>query len=158
LPYTWDNGWFDNANVRFRLDRVVADPAWSEMFSDVRVRHLILSRSDHCSVLMELRRDAWETKGARTFRYEIMWERVETLSVEIKKVWCSMADKENLGGLVYALRNMQKALRHWSMEQFGAVFGELNDLRKLLEEVKSRVVVCQAEVRAITDRMDELLY
>jgi hypothetical protein len=87
-----------------------------------------------------------------------MWECVETLLEEIKKVWCSTADKENLGGLVYALRNMQKALRQCCKEQFGTVVAELNDLRKLLEEVKSRVVVCQADVRAITDLMDELLY
>jgi hypothetical protein len=101
-----------------------------------------LSRSDHCPELVELRRDAWENKGSRTFRYEIMLEHVETLSEEIKKVWCSTTDKENLGGLVYALQNMQKALRQWSKEQFGAVSGELNDLRKHLEEVKSRSVVC----------------
>jgi hypothetical protein len=111
-------------------------------FPDVRVHHLISSRSDHCPVLVELRRDAWENKGSRTFRYEIMLEHVETLSEEIKKVWCSTTDKENLGGLVYALQNMQKALRQWSKEQFGAVSGELNDLRKHLEEVKSRSVVC----------------
>jgi hypothetical protein len=87
-----------------------------------------------------------------------MWERVETLSEEIKKVWCSMADRENLGGMVHALRNMQRALRQWTKDQFGAVSGELNDLRKQLEEVKSRTVVCWTEVCAITNRMDELLY
>jgi hypothetical protein len=36
--------------------------------------------------------------------------------------------------------------------------GELNDLRKQLEEIKSRTVVCWADVHAITDHMDELLY
>jgi hypothetical protein len=53
---------------------------------------------------------------------------------------------------------MQKSLRQWSREQFGTMTGELNDLRKQLEEIKSRTVVCWADVHAITDHMDELLY
>jgi hypothetical protein len=60
--------------------------------------------------------------------------------------------------VVDVLRNMQRALQQWSKEHFGAVTGELNGLRHELEEVKSRTVVCRADIRAITDRMDELLY
>jgi hypothetical protein len=55
--------------------------------------------------------------------------------------------------VVDVLRNMQR-----SKEHFGAVTGELNGLRHELEEVKSRTVVCRADIRAITDRIDELLY
>jgi hypothetical protein len=60
--------------------------------------------------------------------------------------------------VVDVLRNMQRALQQWSKEHFGAVTGELNGLRHELEEVKSRTVVCHADIRAITNRMDELLY
>jgi hypothetical protein len=84
----------------------VADLAWWENFNDARVQYLVSSRSGHCPVLVELRKDAWEHRGPRTFRYEIMWERDETLSEEIKKVWCSTTDRENLGGLVHVLRNL----------------------------------------------------
>jgi hypothetical protein len=73
-------------------------------------------------------------------------------------VWCSTTNKENLGGLAHALWYMQKALLPRSKEQFGAVSGDLKVLQEQLEEVKSRAVVCQANVRAITARMDELLY
>jgi hypothetical protein len=60
LPYTWDNGRTGDANVRVRLDRDVADPDWRDLFSDVKVLHLISPRSDHCPVLVELRKDPWE--------------------------------------------------------------------------------------------------
>jgi hypothetical protein len=40
---TWDNGRSGGANVRVRLDRAVADPAWRDVFSDVKVHHLISS-------------------------------------------------------------------------------------------------------------------
>jgi exonuclease III len=54
-PYTWDNGWSGNANVRVRLDRAVANTAWRDLFTDAKVCHLISSRSDHCSVLVEVK-------------------------------------------------------------------------------------------------------
>jgi hypothetical protein len=77
LPYTWDNGRSGNANVRVHLDKVVADPTGREAFNDAKVHHLISSRSYHCPVLVELRKDAWEWKDTRTFKYEIMWEHGE---------------------------------------------------------------------------------
>jgi hypothetical protein len=116
------------------------------VFNDAKVCHLISSRSDHCPVLVELRKDVWERKDARTFRYEIMWEQVDTLSKEIKKVWCSTADRENLGRLVHVMRNMQNALRQWSSQHFGAVTREPNDLLRDLEEIESRTVVCRADI------------
>jgi endonuclease/exonuclease/phosphatase family metal-dependent hydrolase len=73
LPYTWDNGHSGNANVRVHLDRAVADPAWRDAFDDASVRHLVSSQSDHCPILVELKKDSWEQKKTRIFRYEIMW-------------------------------------------------------------------------------------
>jgi endonuclease/exonuclease/phosphatase family metal-dependent hydrolase len=57
LTFTWDIGRSSVANVWVRLDRAVADSAWRELFSSVRVHHLISSRSDHCPVLVELCKD-----------------------------------------------------------------------------------------------------
>jgi hypothetical protein len=111
-PYTWDNGWSGNANVRVRLDRAVANTAWRDLFTDAKVCHLISSRSDHCSVLVEVKKDAWDRQSHRVFRYETVWERVDTFTEEIKKVWCSSADRQNLSGVLGIVRNMQKALRH----------------------------------------------
>jgi hypothetical protein len=114
----------------------VANTAWRDLFDDAKVYHLISSRSDHCPVLIELRKDTWDQQVQRVFRYEIMWERVDTFSEEIKKVWCSSADRQNLGGVANVLRNMRQALRHWSRENFGAVTNQLNGLRQKLEELK----------------------
>jgi hypothetical protein len=87
-----------------------------------------------------------------------MWERVDSLADEINKVWLSTADRDNLRSLVNVLRNMQSSLRHWSKNNFGAMTGELDKLRRELEEVKARTVVSRADIHVITDRMDELLY
>jgi hypothetical protein len=39
LPYTYDNGRASDSNVKVRLDRVVADPNWRDLFGDVKVFH-----------------------------------------------------------------------------------------------------------------------
>jgi hypothetical protein len=107
---------------------------------------------------VELKKDAWEREKIRTFHYEIMWERVNTLSEEIEKAWCSTNDRESLGRVMNKLRNLQTTLRHWSREHFGAVTEELACLRHELGEIKARTVVCCDDIRAVTDRMDELLF
>jgi hypothetical protein len=87
-----------------------------------------------------------------------MWKRVNSLSAEIKGALCSSTDRESLGNLVSVLKNMQIALRQWSKQNFGADTEELNRPRKELEEARVRTMSNQADIRAIIDRMDELLY
>jgi hypothetical protein len=130
------------------------DSAWRDMFNDVKVHHIASWRLDHCPVLVELRKDVWDRRGPRIFRYKIMWERVESLPAKIKKVWCASSDRVAL----YKYENMRSALHQWSKQQFGAFTDELNKLRFELDEVKARPSASRADIRAISDRMDEVLY
>jgi endonuclease/exonuclease/phosphatase family metal-dependent hydrolase len=52
VPYTYDNKRAGRANMRVRLDRAVACPAWRDLFADTRVQHLTSPISDHCPVLV----------------------------------------------------------------------------------------------------------
>jgi hypothetical protein len=158
LPFTWDNGRAGGANVQVRLDRAVADPAWRDVFTDVKVHHLTSSQSDHCPMLVETRQDIWKKRDLRIFRYKIMCKRVDTLSAEIRKLWCSTADRGNLGSIVHTLTSMKGALCRWSKLQFGAVTKELNKLCRELELAKARNQASRTEIQNIADRMDELLY
>jgi hypothetical protein len=62
-PYTYDNGRGGYANMRVRLERVVATVAWRDMFNDAKVSHIVYSCSDHYPVYVELRKDVWVSKG-----------------------------------------------------------------------------------------------
>lgn len=116
------------------------------------------SRSDHCPLLLEIKKESWERHKTRIFRYEIMWERLESLAKEVKEAWCTAPDREGLGGVVHALRHVQRALQTWSKQHFGSVSIELEKLRARLEELKGDLTRSRSEIRLITDRMDELLY
>lgn len=56
LPFTFDNGREGDANVKVRLDRAVADTNWRDLFTDATLHHLVSSRSDHCSLLLEIKK------------------------------------------------------------------------------------------------------
>jgi endonuclease/exonuclease/phosphatase family metal-dependent hydrolase len=53
LPYTYENKRDGNHNVRVRLDRVVADDEWRDIYSASSV-HLVSPCSDHAPILLSL--------------------------------------------------------------------------------------------------------
>jgi hypothetical protein len=61
----------------------------------------------------------------RISRYEIMWEREESLPTEITKVWSSGDPICNLGDIANTLHGIMASLQRWSTEKFGAVTKEL---------------------------------
>jgi hypothetical protein len=67
---------------------------------------LVAPRSDHCPLLLEIRQENWERHKVCIFRYEIMWERLDSLALEIKEAWCAAPDREGLGGIAVTLRRV----------------------------------------------------
>jgi hypothetical protein len=92
-------------------------------------------------------------------RYEIMWERKESLPDEIKHAWETGIQAQHLGDIAGKLKGVMLALKAWSQEKFGAVTRELETLRKKLEELHEKdhkeVAVEMGKLRS---QMDELLY
>jgi hypothetical protein len=87
LPQTYDNkkGW--DRNVKVRLDTAVASSNWSAWFLDVRLHHMVTTRSDQCPIFMNVEKDSCSPSPPPThtiMRYEIMWECEESLPDEIR--------------------------------------------------------------------------
>lgn len=58
LPCIYDNARRGADNVKVRLDRAVADTEWRDMFGEARLYHLVSSRSDHCLLFLEVRKES----------------------------------------------------------------------------------------------------
>jgi hypothetical protein len=111
LPWTFDNKQKGEKNVKVRLDKVVASPSWKDWFKDARVRHLVSSRSDHLPILLDLLDGTDQGKPLRISRYELMWEREESLSSEIERAWDFGTDARNLGDIAGKLRRVMTTLK-----------------------------------------------
>jgi hypothetical protein len=61
LPFTYDNSRDGYANVKVGLDRAMTDTGWRDMFGDNTLHHLVSSWSDHCPLLLEIRKESWKS-------------------------------------------------------------------------------------------------
>jgi hypothetical protein len=161
MPWTFDNKQKGDRNVKVRLDRVVASNSWKDWFKDAHVSHLVSSRSDHLPILLELPREEDHSKLRHVARYEIMWEREETLPEDIKHAGGGGigAQAWNLGDIVGKPKGVMSALKTWSKEKFGVVTSELERLHKEPEELHQKdPKEVDADMEKIRNWMDELLY
>ena len=53
--FTWSNGRVGGDNIQERLDRVLANPSWLQVYPHTQVRHLPQLYSDHCPLLISLK-------------------------------------------------------------------------------------------------------
>lgn len=157
VPYTYDNKRSGNANVRVRLDRAVANPAWRNLFDQAFVRHLTSPCSDHVPVHVSSEVYIDRPIKPRIRQYEVMWEREPALQEVIARAWSEAGETNTLGDVHAALRGTMRKLCCWSKEKFGNVAKEIEKSRTQLEELMM-MNADRCEIRKVTDKMNELLY
>jgi hypothetical protein len=70
MGYTGDKFTWQHGNIRERLDRDLANEAWSDKFPDACLHHLYYYRSDHRPILMCFEEPmVEETRGASCFAF-----------------------------------------------------------------------------------------
>jgi hypothetical protein len=158
LPWTYNNNQNGRNNVRVRLDRAVVRPSWSRIFPGVSVEHLVSSRSDHYPLLIRLSKNGNGQSNMLKRRYEIMWEREESLAEEIEIAWSKIQCSQDLKGVKEKLNETMSTLQAWSKEKFRSVEKELKELRRKLERLQLAYNPEDVEeIVATQARMDELL-
>jgi hypothetical protein len=147
LPWMYDNKHMGDRNVRVRLDRVVASPSWSQWFPRAKLQHLISVSSDHCPVFLNQVTDQFQAPPKQIMRYEIMWEREESLPSEIKKTWEVCSPAQNLGDVGKSLQSVMRSLRQWSFDKFEAVTKELDNIKAEIEDLSRQDLIAnQGEI------------
>jgi hypothetical protein len=157
-PWTFDNKQGGRRNVKVRLDRAVASPAWSNIFPRNYVSHLTSSRSDHCPILLTLEQNSAMSLPCRPRRYEACWEREEALAEEVKLAWEGHSRPRDLGAVATNLSGVMDCLQDWSKKNVGSVSKRIEKLRKQLENInRSTFQHNQEEKRRIERELDSLL-
>lgn len=76
--YTYDNKPSGRADVKVRLDRLIANLQWRNFFAYIRVKHIAYLYSDHCSLHVCIGQEDQIVKKNPRCHYKIMWERPPT--------------------------------------------------------------------------------
>jgi hypothetical protein len=138
----------------------VASPSWAEWFPRVRVKHLISACYDHCPIFLDLEQEHNMQLRMRLPRYEVMWEREESLPQEIKHSWEQGATIQNLGDVACKFTKVMMSLKkNWSMEKFRAVTKEIGELEAKIEDLCEQDYTSNKEViGSYTSLLEELLH
>jgi hypothetical protein len=159
LPWTFDNKQKGDRNVRVCIDRAVASPAWSALFPEHRLCHLVSSQSYHYPILLSADTASSAQVGRPIRRYEIVWEREPSLSAAVEEAWSRRVPVSDLGDVVASLNSMMTSLYAWKREHFKLVPKEIEKNRALLEALKEAIdEASMAAQTGLEKEMDELLY
>nr|POF06371.1 hypothetical protein CFP56_59434 [Quercus suber]POF10146.1 hypothetical protein CFP56_77127 [Quercus suber] len=85
--FTWCNGRFGEQRTLLRLDRMVANETWVQIFPKAKVHHISMSASDYCLLAMFLNKNQPHKRSKRRFFFEAMWVREEECKEVIKLAW-----------------------------------------------------------------------
>ena len=158
--WTYDNKQSGADNVKARIDRGVADQEWNAIFPNASIEHLCTSRSDHLPLLLRFgQREEWRPIN-KIFRYEYMWERMDSLTEAIVSKWNEDKSAENLSEISQKLSVLQKTLNDWAKRNFGSIIKQTAAMRKQLEYLWSRPASASRdkEIKAAAKNLDELLH
>jgi hypothetical protein len=123
--YTWSNKQEANSHVKVRLDRAVANGAFSMLFEDCTVENVITTSSDHYAIMINLSKED-RRRGQQpvffSFRYEAMWRRALDYKEVLELTWtkCSMGNS-SLRSTWSTLNQMAPMLKDWGRATFGSV-------------------------------------
>ncbi|XP_073363239.1 uncharacterized protein [Aegilops tauschii subsp. strangulata] len=107
------------------------------------------------------KRKEWRPVGSKPshpFRYEHMWEQVESLQRTIEEGWRGSGEATNLQDVGAKISNMEHVLRTWAERDFGSVLKKTAEFRRKLSilwsspnsaENQQKIKRCEAELDEI---------
>ncbi|XP_042032303.1 uncharacterized protein LOC121779013 [Salvia splendens] len=119
-----------------RLDRILVNEPWAQLFEATRVTKLPRVSSDHGPVLARCKTPCTYS-GGRPFRFQNMWTRHEGFANLVREDWSQPTGAEGLLNLQIKLARIKKTFKEWNK----AVFGNIHDNLRALEE---KIVAAQA--------------
>ena len=113
LRFTWCNGRFRDQRTLLRLDRMVANDEWIKIFHEAKVHHVLMSASDHCLLVLLLKKNQYSKRGKKRFLFEAMWTREEECKEVIEMAWDPYKD-DSAWPIQERLERCQRQLQCWN--------------------------------------------
>lgn len=156
--FTWCNGRLRDHRTLLRLDRVMANASWFELFQEARVRHCSMSSSDHCLLMLTQKNGQPKKPGRKRFLFEEMWVRELGCREVVEGAWDPYRGGADYK-IMYRLKNCQLSLQSWNWRVFGNVNRILKQKQDRLQQLEnlSRLLENAKEIQGLRKEINKLL-
>ncbi|KAK9742286.1 hypothetical protein RND81_03G161600 [Saponaria officinalis] len=166
--FTWNNKQGCDSRVYSRIDRVLINDEWLDVFPDSIANFLPEGMFDHCPCLIDTQ-VKWERKRP-PFKYFNMWAVAEDFEDVVKRVWSQQRIGSPMYNVVTKLKMFKPGLRALDREVFSDVenltlatelamrsFQEQLIQQPLDEELCRRERACASDLEALKDARQSFL-
>lgn len=137
--YTWINCRDENQFTKERLDRVVANQSWCDLYREVDVVVGAALSSDHSPLFINLLGGVYGLQRQKRFRYEAQWESETKCQDIISQAWEDWGSTtDTWQNLVRRIERCKKGLQKWHNAEVGLPKRSLENKMKLLSEVQGK--------------------
>ncbi|KAL5719042.1 hypothetical protein ACHQM5_011876 [Ranunculus cassubicifolius] len=133
-PFTWDNGRENDAHIKQRIDRGLANAEWVFLFPNANIFHLPAIESDHCPIM--LNSDPNSESGPKPFRFQAMWTSHVDYPNIIADSWNLSYPLDSFLGLISKLKNTKINLRSWNYKVFGNLGRNISLIHSALDTLQ----------------------
>ncbi|RYQ92149.1 hypothetical protein Ahy_B09g098304 [Arachis hypogaea] len=137
--YTWFSNPRNNFITRERLDRVLVNWNWLQIYQNVSLKAAPAISSDHCALILDL-----QPRGRikREFKFEAFWAEHEECKEVIKKGWQQDEGNRNCWGKFIRKRNRCiRELMKWSKRKFKRADKELERKKAELHHIQESDII-----------------
>ncbi|XP_019241256.1 PREDICTED: uncharacterized protein LOC109221250 [Nicotiana attenuata] len=152
-PFTWWNGRPNEKCIFKRLDKILVNMPFQNLFPTIEVEHLIRVGSDHAPFLMSCGEEAM--KFVKPFKFLNFWTKHESFLEVVKQNWIADFIGDPFLMFKRKLKRVKIALSKWSKLTYGDIFKQLairEDVVRIKEmmfeedpSTENRIVLEQAQ-------------
>ncbi|KAB2601993.1 hypothetical protein D8674_002998 [Pyrus ussuriensis x Pyrus communis] len=151
--FTW-RGMRKKDWVEERLDRVMANEKWQQLWPNSQVMHETVLASDHCPVFLISNIEG--QKGRKMFRFEAYWVSEEECKNLVAKCWDRRHNGNPVKRWVSSLNDCRYHLSRWNRTKFMGLGSRIHDLLSQLDLLQRDWGPNYDAIREISRRIDEL--
>lgn len=143
-PYTWCNGCPPEKRIWKKLDRVLVNQDWLNLFETTSINHLIRTGSDHSPLFITAVNNP--KTYPKYFRFLDLWTEEEEFQAVVQQAWNIEVQGSPMWRFHLKLKNTCKCLSHWSKNTIGNIFHHVKDLETKVAELESSMINDSSEV------------
>ncbi|KAL2905738.1 hypothetical protein RDABS01_004448, partial [Bienertia sinuspersici] len=154
--YTWTNKQSASARVFSKIDRVMANLAWTDCFPAGKAHFLPEGISDHCPMIITA--DEKDGQGKKPFKYFSMWVNAPDYKERIKRVWSKEITGTLMFQVVQKLKEVKKELKELNNKSFNGIqarteeaYSALINAQKALHQDPGNADLAKIEKEAAQD-------